>query len=614
MLDMERGGVAELIETGQFEEGLNLEAKLGSRGMPRNAWESISAFANTDGGLLVLGVEEASDRWRTVGVPDAERVVQDICNQFRNRGKISFATSSPNDVWTEVVGDAVLVIVRVPRAPRRHRPVFLNGDPDLAFLRNGEADTLCTPEELVRMRRDADSVRADLQVVPFLTYDDFDHEAIERYRALSRERRPSLAHHRLDGIPYLRSIEAWRADRRQGIEGPTFAGMLMFGQTDAIREVRANHVIDYRRLRASEVASRRYWDRVRWRGHLFGAWEEIFPRLIRGLPTSFRLLGPHRVDEPDGLESLREAFVNLLVHTDYEDTRDAIILHRDDGYLFENPGDSWVEPQDLGVQGRSERRNPTIAQMFDDIALADQAGSGFIRILDEWREMGFRRPTIASDSARYEFRLDLSLAGLLPAPERQWLSEIGGPWREEEELALVFAHRRGYVDNLMLRTASGQHLFDASQTLRSLRDRGLLVLQGAGKHSSYVLGPGAMPLDPAQSSGHLDPSSGHLRSDVPDSNQGEDVVGEDWTRLQAIARPVAQSRKAGLATVEDTIVRLCADSARSTEELGLLLNRDAKTVRRHLARLIQEKRIKPVFAQPTHPNQRYIVPEEETTD
>lgn len=596
MVHIEPGGIAELIETGQFEEGVDLEAKKATTSFPKNAWQSVSAFANTFGGVIVLGLEETNGEWRVSGVSNPDQMIQDIHNLMRNRQKVSHEVSRNGDIWREAVGEACLVVVRVRRAPRRERPIFIDGDRNQAFVRRNEGDARCTDDELDRIRREATSQSSDMRVVPFLSLDDFEMDAVNRYREMSEERRPLLPHHQKDTKEYLRSIGAWRQDRETREEGPTVAGILMFGDDLAIREIRANHVIDYRRIPADETPTRRWTDRVRWTGHLFGAWQAIFPRLIRGLSTPFRLRGPQRLDLPAGQETLREAFVNMLVHTDYQELSDATIFHRDDGYLFRNPGDSWVDVQDLGIQSESDRRNPIIAQMFDNIGLADQAGSGFIRILDEWRELGYRTPNIVSDPTAYEFELDLSLADMLSAEDRRWLSHIGGPWKEVEELVLVYARHFESVDNQTLRGATGQHLFDISQTLRSLRDRGYLILHGSGRNAHYVLGPAATIGHTGESTGHTGESTGH--TDIGDES---DLRG--W--LRKIAEPVARSTRALPDVMLTTIVELCDHDWLSTDDLVQLLNCDAKTVRRYLNALLEAGILERLHEQQRHPHQRY---------
>ena len=443
----------------------------------------------------------------------------------------------------------------------------------------------------------------------FLRIEDFDLDAGERYRSMSQEQKPGLAHHRKTLEEFLRLVEAWRLDQELGTEGPTLAGILMFGNDDAIRQIRPNHVIDYRRAPIGGPAAGERWaDRVRWRGHLFGAWEEIFPRLVRALPVPFRLRDPHRQDEPAGLSALRESFVNLLVHTDYQETSDAVILHRDDGFLFRNPGDSWVDIRDLGVQGRSERRNPIIAQLFDNIGLAERAGSGYVTILEEWQELGYRKPRVVSDSSRYEFELDLTLAQMIPADDRRWLVEIGGLWKPDEELALVFARHQGQVDNQTLRGTTNQDVLATSQTLRSLRDRSYLVLHGNGRNAYYLLGPSSNP-------GHLPESPERLPSNperLP-SNPGhlpsnpERLPDEEWVeqQIQIIVGPIATKGKSSKPDIETAIVSLCDLKPMGSAELVRLLNRDITTIRSYVRNLIATGRIEPTLEPLSHPRQRY---------
>ncbi|MGC4107879.1 MAG: putative DNA binding domain-containing protein [Thermomicrobiales bacterium] len=615
------GDIQKLLDSGDLAESVEFEAKRASNGFPGNAWATVSAFANTNGGIIVLGLEEGDGDWIIAGVQNPDRIIQDVHNLMRNPQKISREVASNDDIWKEQIDGKWLVIIRVNRAARRDRPVYLDREPAKAFIRRHEGDARCTESELARFSAEATVLPWDMGVIPYLNIGDLDQQTIERYRALSQERRPSLPHHNQAQPEFLRAIGAWRTDRETGQEGPTVAGILMFGTDIAIREVRPNHVIDYRRISSASTPTTRWIDRVRWTGNLFGAWDEIYPRLTRSLATPFRLRGPQRIDRLAGEDSLREAFVNLLVHADYREQRDAVILHRDNGYEFLNPGDSWVAIESLGVEASFDRRNPVIASLFNYVGLADQAGSGYIRILDEWRELGYRPPAVHSDAARYEFSLILGLSDMLSFQDRTWLTEIGGPWAASEELALVYARHTDSIDNATLRQATGQHLFDASQTLRSLRDRGLLVREGAGKNSYYVLGPaahmrngdalvsgdnvatsedkGATSRDKDAIFGNKKPASGDK---TDEGEQDAEWVNQEIVRITA---PVSNRRRSSPATIMDAITELCRLIPMSTGDLSRLLEREQDTLRPYLRSLIADGKIEPTREPINHPSQRY---------
>ena len=73
------------------KEGLHLEAKSARGGFPDSFWESYSAFANTDGGVILLGVAEKPDHslYVTDGLTDAEKMKKDFWNLVNNRQKVS---------------------------------------------------------------------------------------------------------------------------------------------------------------------------------------------------------------------------------------------------------------------------------------------------------------------------------------------------------------------------------------------------------------------------------------------------------------------------------------------------------------------------------------------
>lgn len=111
--------LATLLERINGEEALELEFKAAQGGLPGSLWETISAFANTNGGWLILGV---GDEDKTIqGVPNASVQLQNLVASLRNVGKISHDPCGSNDVSLVPLGEKQLIVVRVPAAPRRRR-------------------------------------------------------------------------------------------------------------------------------------------------------------------------------------------------------------------------------------------------------------------------------------------------------------------------------------------------------------------------------------------------------------------------------------------------------------------------------------------------------------
>lgn len=80
----------ELQNLEKMHEDGRLEVKSARGGIPESLWETYSAFANTDGGSIVLGARERTDhKIEIVGVHDAFKLKTDLWNLLNNRQKVS---------------------------------------------------------------------------------------------------------------------------------------------------------------------------------------------------------------------------------------------------------------------------------------------------------------------------------------------------------------------------------------------------------------------------------------------------------------------------------------------------------------------------------------------
>ena len=122
-----------------YRENNRIEAKRAVGGLPQSIWETYSAFANTLGGLILLGVEELEDKsLHAIRLPDPEELARAFWTAVNDPKIASVNVLSKKDVMIEPVGDERIVVIRVPRAKRAERPVFVGGNFDNCYRRSGE--------------------------------------------------------------------------------------------------------------------------------------------------------------------------------------------------------------------------------------------------------------------------------------------------------------------------------------------------------------------------------------------------------------------------------------------------------------------------------------------
>lgn len=144
----------DLKHLGAYRESNRIEAKKALGGLPESLWETYSAFANSLGGVILLGVGEGKEdrALYAVDLPEPTALLRQFWEIVSDPAQVSVNLLTDENVyWTEIDGKDIIVI-EVPPAPRELRPVFIGNDPyQGSYERIGDGDYRIPRETVERM-------------------------------------------------------------------------------------------------------------------------------------------------------------------------------------------------------------------------------------------------------------------------------------------------------------------------------------------------------------------------------------------------------------------------------------------------------------------------------
>lgn len=413
---MEISDVKELLNKG---EKVDVECKESDSNLSKSIWDTYSSFANTNGGYIFLGIMEdkkkklPEERFQIQGIKNYDVQVKAFWDTI-NGNKVNKNILTDEDVQIVMIPSTELAVIsiHVPRADCNNRPVFINGNPYTGtFKRNHEGDYHASEDEVNAMLRDQKSEGNDGIVLEHYDMDDIDSETLSRYRTMFQNNNPDHVWNQKDNKQFLTMLGGYKKDRSKGIEGLTIAGLLMFGKGISIRERFSNLMMDYRD-ESNATDDMRWGDRVTydgtWENNLFNFFMKVSPKLTSDLKKPFVLDNQQRIDDTPIHKAIREAFVNMIIHSDYLlDAGTLKILKKQDEFIFTNPGSLKLSVEEIFKGGNSKSRNPNMQLMLRMIGFGDNAGSGIPTILNAWKQADWVEPDLYEDTHLNQVTLTL---------------------------------------------------------------------------------------------------------------------------------------------------------------------------------------------------------------
>lgn len=468
----------------QHNDDADYEAKSCAMTLSKSVWESVSAFANTDGGTLLLGVDEN----KNFTVPpqfDADKTINQFVDGMGDGSKdgAKVVSPPPYSIHRDTLDGAQMVSVQVHENDAAHKPCYVKSKSVStgSYKRQDDKDILLSPTELFEMQNVYKPSEADRAPITDADRGDLDDATVAAIIDAHRDTKALRgAHSEMQQLERLNIL-----DKKGHVR---LAGVLIAGAYPQQFFPRLYvDVAVHPGINKSQDGEVRFLDRVQCDGRLQEMVDDAVKAVLRNLRTYSLIEGTGRRDVPEiPTTVLREAIANAVVHREYD------ALFRNDPVnidIYSNrveissPGGLWGGKtlQNL-ANGVSRCRNATLMQLLqktplirgdNDGSAVEGQGSGIQFMINRMKELSLAQPDFQPTFDR--FRVILYRGGAELAMNQQWVrSHVGHdlPGRESSVLHTVRALGRTSVHDI--RDRLGYDSDDIRAMLATLVEAGLI--------------------------------------------------------------------------------------------------------------------------------------------
>jgi len=142
-----------LKETWQIECKL-AQGRHGDGALPEDIWETYSAFANTQGGDIFLGLRERGPGdYELAGILNPGKVIAELMAGVNDPKRVSVNLLCIDSVSIIDIEGLSIIHIYVPKAPVYLRPVYIGNDPlSGSYVRDRDADMRLDPDRVRRIQ------------------------------------------------------------------------------------------------------------------------------------------------------------------------------------------------------------------------------------------------------------------------------------------------------------------------------------------------------------------------------------------------------------------------------------------------------------------------------
>lgn len=464
--------------------------------LPKSVRETLSAFSNAHGGVLILGLEESAG-FRVADLPDAGKQAADLASVCATE------MEPPVRATIEVheFEGKNIVTAEVQEMDLQAKPCYVKslGMNKGSYTRVNDGDQRLTSYEVQLLLSAKGQPRDDVAPVVEATLDDLDEEGINSYVARLRDVRPRIFGDK--SIPEILTMSNVLV-RRDATLIPTLAGLLALGRyPQQFYPQLMLTFVSYPTVEGPAPDGTRFLDNVAIEGSIPEIVRESLTVIKRNMSRRAVVAGAGRQDIWDYPEpALREAIVNAVVHRDLSPASFGAQVQVEmypDRLEVRNPGGLFgpVQIDSLGTETLSSARNSALLKMLEDVKIpgedrtvCENRGSGIRTMLTALRAAGMSPPEFSDKISSFTVRFPNHT--LLNTAFVDWIATLHEPGLTHSQIVALAHMREGaLIDNPKYRQIGGVDSRVATQELQDLVVRELADQEGTGRWATYTLAP-----------------------------------------------------------------------------------------------------------------------------
>lgn len=475
----------------------DVEVKAASGGWPKSAVETLSAFSNGGGGVLLLGLSERDGFSPAPGF-DAKSVRDALAHACAELVEPPLRIA----IDIEEFEGATVVRTDIPELDPIDKPCYVKtrGHYYGSYIRGGDGDHLLSHYEVSQLLSNRTQPKFDMEPVAAATPADLDPELVRGLLTRARDRHP-----RLFG-PLDEDEALVRLNVLVGLDGvlrPTLGGLLCLGtypQQFFPQLFIAVVVLPGLEMGDQTSDGVRFLDNVTVDGPIPDMLVQATAALQRNMRKAAVIKGLFREDRYDyPPDVIRELLVNAVMHRDYSPGARGSHIQVElypDRLVIKSPGGLYgdVSAPLLGTSEQaSSSRNVALAKLLADLpaggrgdaSISENRGSGLPNVMKALRRAGMS-PAAFNATPGHLF-VTAPQHALLAVEVIEWIASLGQDGlTDQQHLALAIMRSTGRVTNAMLQAWGGDRT-TAGSALRDLVARDLAVVSGGRRYASYRL-------------------------------------------------------------------------------------------------------------------------------